>query len=109
MSEVNDALNQLLLGFGLDFSPEVLLHLMPHVLNRVHVRTLRRRPPPVDSLLLEEINCTFGGMLRIIVLHEQVAIRVHLTDKWQKCFFQNCNVECCVHYAVKYAYPCSSP
>ena len=38
--------------------------------------------PPVDAIFSEESLCMVECVLRIIILHEFVAVRINILDKW---------------------------
>ena len=77
-------LHKLLFGVWLYFSSEMFFHFVPQVLYGVHVWALRRGSPPIDPFLVEELNCSPGCMLGIIILHQSVSCRIDLTKEWQE-------------------------
>ena len=68
--EFLDAVHQLLFVAWLHFGLQKELQLVPLILDRVEVRTFRRRFPPVDAVLFKGGLCSFRGMLWVIVLHK---------------------------------------
>ena len=90
----------LLLVAWLHFRLQIELELVPRVLNRVEVRTTRRRFPPVDAVLLKGGLCSVRGMLWIIIL-QKTMIGQLLSNEWDRSGFKDVTEENSIHDAIK--------
>lgn len=79
-----------------------LLQLVPYILYRIHIWWFGRCFPPVYACCFIECLCIPRCMLRVIILHEPMAWRHFLFDKWQKSTIQNSCEQLSIHSSLKY-------
>ena len=105
--EFLDAVHQLLFVAWLHFGLQKELQLVPLILDRVEVRTFRRRFPPVDAVLFKGGLCSFRGMLWVIVLHKTM-IGQFLSNEQDQSGFKDITEESSIHDAIKDANLCGT-
>ena len=86
--ECFNSVNELLFWSWLYF-PNVLFQLVPHILYGVSIRWLSRCAPPVDLVLSDEVLSLPRCMLRIVVLHEPVAVWELPLNERHQCFLED--------------------
>ena len=82
--ELVKAVEKLLFHLRLDEFSEIMFHLVPDKLDRIHIQTFMRCRPPVDTILVHKLLGGFAGMFRIIILLKPVVIRKRFVDKRQQ-------------------------
>lgn len=66
----------------------MFLRLVPYVFYWITVRALRGSRPPVHTVIQEPLFGCTRGVLRIVILHKSVAIRVGLMNEGQEVVLQ---------------------
>ena len=105
--EFLNAIHQLLFVVWLHFGLEKELQLGPQILDRVKVRTLCGRFPPVDAVLFKEGLCSFRGMLWVIILHKTMIGQLLSNERYQS-GFKDITEENSIHDAIKDANLCGT-
>ena len=107
-SKTLDTFNQFFLGCWLNFTATKFFKFMPLIFYRVAIWWFWRYLLPVDASRLQENLCFLTSMLRIIILHETMTIRIYFFEKWHKSPIQDFNVKWSIHNTFENAYCCTS-
>ncbi len=99
--ELCDSCHELPFGGWLDFTVHILFHLIPYILDWVQIGRFRRRWPPVHGLVDQVLLCKSRRMLRIIILHEAVVLRIHIVEEWDERLIENLNVQDGIQDSIK--------
>ena len=99
--ELFNSINKLIFRSWLNFTSNNIFQLVPHIFHWVQVRRFWSCLPPIYALLFKKRCCQPRSMLRVIVLHEPVTLRILLGYEWQQGSTQYFNIQYGIHCPIK--------
>lgn len=68
------------------------------------IRALGGRPPPIDVVLFEEFVGMMRCVLRVVVLHKTMTLRVYTFNEWNQALCKNIGIQLNIHDPFENAY-----
>ena len=99
---------EIILHSGFDLAADILLQLMPKVLNWVEIRRFGRCSPPGNVTFTHPLSCMTSHVFRIIVLHELVTVQIVCMDERNQHLAKYLRVQFFPHDPLEKTHSCSS-
>ena len=101
--KLSNSLNQLILGLWLDLSANKLCSCQRFFIE-FRSRWFGWSPPPIDGVVLHPVRSIVRRMLRIIILHEPVPIRINIVNEGYECAIKDADKPLFLHDPLKNTY-----